>query len=116
MMEPKERNSAMDSLLEECRACKWGPNEYISINKQLYHAIQECDKRARAWDELEKIANNQWPALKEQMLNLITPTPKDPLEELEKWVIGVWNKDKGFPEWIRKDSLLAEIRRLRVKK
>lgn len=121
-MEKDERNRIMDGLLAVLND---GDDGYFTSHSNQANAIRECDKLARAWDGLvERLDSAEGKGLPYRgtiirwMAELLSPTTKDPLEELEEWVSGKWRNSKPAPHpvWVNVDSLLAKIRRLRGKK
>jgi hypothetical protein len=78
------------------------------------------DRKARAWDALEKYGfdNDCLLMLAEMEKILSPPQPKDPLEELEEFIDNeTWVAKTTAPGYVISiPVLLAEIRRLRVKK
>jgi len=91
-MEARERNRIMDGYLQDMVDFPGqGPK-----SAERRAATRECDKLARAWDTVYKEMQEQtglcaaWH--REFMDNALTPTPKDPLEELRVVIkkVSVW--------------------------
>jgi hypothetical protein len=99
---------------------------------------EEIRNKARAWDALEEWLHIQknledkptepyrtCRGILHKMSNLLAPPqPKGPLEELEEGIKempygckgSLCNPKEAQTEWISRDSVLAEIRRLKEKK
>ena len=120
-MENEERNRIMDDILTQCSRFNYPEGE----------AFKECDKKARAWDELEKEMERQekvclsqtnitmFRNIRRYMAKFLSPTPKDPLEELEAWVITQQIGQAFFQNSqaaATMEHVLAKIRELKEKK
>jgi hypothetical protein len=110
-MEPKERNERMGAVIYFMEK----DGRVIIFNDESGPAIRECDRKARAWDELEEYGRiNKAFLMLAEMQRILSPTPKDPLEELEAWI-----RRNSYPVHcdgsyqVYKNQILAEIRRLR---
>jgi hypothetical protein len=115
-MDKNERNRIMDEMLE--------PGRFFSHDTSasaFFQAIRECDRLARAWDELENAISRGGVFTKgyllEELQRLLNPTPKDPLEELYQEVKRLARWPLGESElMVGVDPLLEIIRRLGRKK
>jgi hypothetical protein len=134
-MESEERNRAMDHL-KDC----WDDGVVISLKpkERMTEAIRECDhiarqaeaeeweKKAKAWDALETIAapgkpgfifsSGDWEYLRDLMKQILSPTPKDPLEELENSLKKYRREyETAGQDALAElcDALILDVRRLR---
>ena len=125
-MENEKRNRIMDGLLS---ILDDGDDGHFSAKSNQAAAIRECDRKARAWDELEKFVETPivsdifrdgpdygwvlaaYKNVQEAMRVLLSPPqPKDPLEERVKSMPIFGHGNRAYVDQI---NVLAEIRRLR---
>ena len=120
-MKTEDRNKAMDNYFA------WKGNEpNVKFPADFFDAIRECDKKARAWDALEKMTREMptsftfgptdWSYLRGIMQNLLSTIHKTPLEELEEWANQLAPEiiDCQQP-WVNKSKLIAKIEELKAK-
>ena len=112
-----ERSEAIVSFLARYAELKKGNTVIkVSVWPDEPPAIEEAERKAKAWDELEQSAiysGRSW--LIESMHKLIPPDPVDPLDELERWGKAI-NPEMGPFAAVHVETLLTKIRELKEKR
>jgi hypothetical protein len=115
-MTNEERDKRMDEFFSTTEASlhMWSPE-----GLQRRDAIRECDRKARAWDELEKqlddckLTTHMTKNIQNLMSELLAPPkPKSKLERLKEFVDSKIKGYPSFPPMIRHSEIMDEILRL----
>lgn len=115
-MTNEEQNRVMDQFFEHNR------HHVPLVSPQEMGAIRECDRKARAWDELYEWVQRsdvKMDLVKAAMDGFLAPTPKDKLERLEEKVLSLKATSLvkvNCDHLILANDVLAEIRRLKEEK
>lgn len=84
---PNDRSTFIKQYLERYEYCKGrqiGAPFVVATYPEEVAAIEEAERRAKAWDELRMWVGNSG-RVSVKMDELVPPDPVDPLDELERW-------------------------------
>ena len=121
-MENEKHNECLDAVIYFMEK----DGKITIFNHETGSLLKEAIRKARAWDKLEaqlqghennRPSSYAWrPVLLRKMAELLNPQPKDPLEELEKFIKRLQPVELPGVWAVYRDKVLTEIRRLRGKK